>query len=309
MKTKSRINEFIELVSNIMEAYSTSLFLTDQTDENHLNLYSFHSLSKNINKECTIEKGEGIIGWVFREQRPVLANYFDKRDATTLKLYKKDEDIKSLLAIPLAGGQGVLCVDSKKSYIFTEEREKILNQMSQVLLSILQSEKEIKEKNILESLLSLSINTNEILVNTYEKNDFIKNYFTVLIERLHLYLVIFVIENKKIFYTYRLNKKNIFKELSYDYLDRYGLVGWVLKNERDLLLEKISSSDKSFIINKNEPFDRFTNFLCIPLVDKKSGKKGAISFVKENNERWLLKEKKTLALISQLFFKECLYKK
>jgi len=309
MKAMPRIYEFIELISNTMESYTTCIFLNDDSDGEGLILYYYHSLSRNIKKDCKVQNGEGIIGWVFREQKSVLASYFDKRDATTLKFYEKDEDIKSLVAIPLPENYGVLCVDSKKSYVFTEEKEKILRHMSQVLVSMINAEKEINEKNVLENLLNLSLNTNEIMVHINDKNEFAKEFLEILVERLNLELVVFAYEEKNVFFTYNLNNKNIYKELSYDYFDQYGLMGWVLKNKKELFLEKLNRSEKSFIVNKDEPFENVTNFLCLPLISKKNKKIGALAFVKKINEKWIAKEKKTMTLLSNLFFKEYLNKK
>jgi len=309
MKAMPRIYEFIELISNTMESYTTCIFLNDDSDGEGLILYYYHSLSRNIKKDCKVQNGEGIIGWVFREQKSVLASYFDKRDATTLKFYEKDEDIKSLVAIPLPENYGVLCVDSKKSYVFTEEKEKILRHMSQVLVSMINAEKEINEKNVLENLLTLSLNTNEIMVHINDKNEFAKEFLEILVERLNLELVVFAYEEKNVFFTYNLNNKNIYKELSYDYFDQYGLMGWVLKNKKELFLEKLNRSEKSFIVNKDEPFENVTNFLCLPLISKKNKKIGALAFVKKINEKWIAKEKKTMTLLSNLFFKEYLNKK
>ncbi|MBU0967158.1 MAG: GAF domain-containing protein [Proteobacteria bacterium] len=309
MKAMPRIYEFIELISNTMESYTTSLFLADDSDAEGVILYYYHSLSRNIKKDCKVLNGEGIIGWVFREQKSVLASYFDKRDATTLKFYEKDEDIKSLVAIPLPENHGVLCVDSKKSYVFTEEKEKILKQMAQVLVSIINAEKEINEKNILDNLLTLSLNANEIIVHTKDKNEFAKEFLELLVAIIYLEAVVFVYEEKIVYFTCKINNKSIYKELSYDYFDQYGLMGWVLKNKKELFLEKLSRSEKSFIVNKEEPFENVTNFLCLPLISKKNKKAGALAFVKKANEKWIAKEKKTMTLLSNLFFKEYLNKK
>jgi signal transduction protein with GAF and PtsI domain len=309
MKALSRINEFIDLISNIMESYSTTLFLADDDDDEGLMLASFQSLGSNVKKDCKVRSGEGIIGWVFREQKPVLAGYFDKRDATTLKFYEQDEEIKSLIAIPLPNNYGVLCVDSKKSYVFTEEKEKILRQMASVLVSIINAENEIKEKKSVEKLLSLSINASEIIVNTKDKREFVKEFLELFIENIHVEIGVFVEENKTVYFRYKVNKENIFEQLSYEVFDKYGLVGWVLKNKKELFLEKITKNDKSFILNKSEPFENFTNFLCFPLLSRENKKTGAVAFVKKMNKKWLPKEKKTLALLSNLFFEEYLYKK
>ena len=309
MKVLSRINEFIDLISNIMESYSTTLFLAEDDDDEGLMLASFQSLGSNIKKDCKVRSGEGIIGWVFREQKPVLAGYFDKRDATTLKFYEQDEEIKSLIAIPLPDNYGVLCVDSKKSYVFTEEKEKILRQMASVLVSIINAENEIKGKKSVEKLLSLSINASEIIVNTKDKREFVKEFLELFLENIHVEIGVFVEENKNIYFRYKANKENIFEQLSYEVFDSYGLIGWVLKNKKELFLEKITKNDKSFILYKSEPFENFTNFLCFPLLSRENKKTGAVAFVKKMNKKWLPKEKKTLVLLSNLFFEEYLYKK
>ncbi len=132
MKNIESIRDIIFLVSNVMEGYSVALFVADKEGENCLRLFCYDSFSKNIEKDCRLEKGEGLIGWVYREQKPLVVNNFDN-DTSTLRLYTKNEDIKSFMAVPLPYKKGVLCVDSKKSYVFTEEKEKIFKQISIVI--------------------------------------------------------------------------------------------------------------------------------------------------------------------------------
>lgn len=307
MKNNSMLNEFIELVSNSMESYSTCFFNVEEKERNSMILASFYSLSNNINKNCTIRKGEGLAGWVLKEKKTVTATYFDKRDATTLKYYNKNENIKSFMAVPLPDGSGVLCVDSKKSYVFTEEKEKILKQMASVLMSILNLEKELKEKNTAESLLSLSININEILVNNEKKDEYLNDFFYILLKRLNLYVIVFVIECEKIIITYDDDKKIFSKELHFNSLDNSSFVAWVLKNNKYLYLEKINNNEKSFIISRQEPFGNYNNFLGFPLFF--NDKKGVLAFVKKSHEYFSIKEKKILDILSNIFYREYFSKK
>ncbi|MFH1215192.1 MAG: GAF domain-containing protein [Pseudomonadota bacterium] len=285
-----------------MESYTTILFMVDEKERNLLKIKDFYSLSKNIKEDCRLRSGEGIIGWVLREQKSVLATYFDKRDATTLNFYNKDENIKSVLAIPLAEKSGVLCVDSKKSYFFTEEREKILRQMGNILVSIIKNDIEIKEKRKTDTLLDLSLNFNKIIVNSNKKQEFVEKILFLLSDVFNLKIIVFLIEDENIFLIHEENKKYIFKKVNYHFYDKYGLSGWIIKNKKELLLENISKNEKSYIVNKEEKFDYFTNFFGLPLCCDE--KKGVISFVKKNNEKWLSKEIKILAFICDLFFKE-----
>ncbi|MCB2184331.1 MAG: GAF domain-containing protein [Desulfobulbaceae bacterium] len=305
MKAGNRINRFIELVSNIMEAYTTCLFLAD--NDNEMYLSNFYSLGKNIKTRCKIKKGEGIVGWVFREQKPVLASYFDKRDATTLKFYKRDEDIKSFLAIPLPKNKGVICVDSKKSYIFTEEKEKILINMASILLSIIDLENEINEKNILDKLLSLSLTINELILNIKTKEEFIKDFLFIIKKYLNLNTVISVIENNNINSLSTVDKKDIYLKYNYEYMDNSSLAFWIIKNKKDLFLENFIKNKKSFLVNKEEKYEFISNFLGFYIHG--NGNKGVIILVKKNNEKWNLKEKNTAKLMSDIFIKNYFNKK
>ncbi|MEJ2689031.1 MAG: hypothetical protein P8130_03615, partial [Deltaproteobacteria bacterium] len=63
-----------------------ALFVADKERENCLRLFYHDSFSKNINVNCTLDKGEGLISWVYREQKPLVVNNFDN-DTSTLKFY------------------------------------------------------------------------------------------------------------------------------------------------------------------------------------------------------------------------------
>jgi hypothetical protein len=125
------IQGIIDLVSNTTDAYTTALFLHDPSKDG-LILYSWQSLSRNINEDVVIRPGEGLVGWVFKNNEPVNIDQFD-RDTRQLLFYKVDESIKSFMAVPLKGAGGVLVVDSKQRYVFTDKSHKILYQFGQFL--------------------------------------------------------------------------------------------------------------------------------------------------------------------------------
>ncbi|MFZ5761141.1 MAG: GAF domain-containing protein, partial [Thermodesulfobacteriota bacterium] len=157
-----------------MESYTTVLFLPDEKEEDILRIKAFYSLGKNIKEDCLVRRGEGFVGWVFREQKSVLVSHFDKRDAAILKFYDREEKIKSLLISPLPHKAGALYVDSKKSYIFTDEKEKILNQMGKIIVSMLDDENEIKEKRRTEKYLDFSLKFLDIIVYSKNRNDLVE---------------------------------------------------------------------------------------------------------------------------------------
>ncbi len=105
----------IELVSNVNDAFTAALFLFNP-QRDRLLLSAYHTLSLQVNPKTTIQPGDSLIGWVAKNEQPVNVAQFD-RDNRNLKLYLRDEGIKSFMAVPV-GDAGVLCVDSKRNYVF-----------------------------------------------------------------------------------------------------------------------------------------------------------------------------------------------
>lgn len=306
MSQRNRINEFIELISNIMESYTTILFLPDEKEEDILRIKAFYSLGKNIKEDCLVRRGEGFVGWVFREQKPVLVSHFDKRDAAILKFYNREEKIKSLLISPLPHKAGAIYVDSKKSYIFTEEKEKILDQIGKIIVSMLVDENEIKEKRRTEKYLDFSLKFLEIIAISKNRNDLVEKTLLYLSIFFEIQYIVFFNFGEKIYILNKLDNENLIKKENFSFFDEYGFCGWIIKNNKELLLENIKKNDTSYILNKNEKIENINNFFGIPLSFYEN--KGLISFIKKNKEKWNAREIKILYKIGSLFYREYMQK-
>ena len=127
----TEIQGIIDLISNTTDAYTTALFLNDPR-QGGLFLYAWQSLSRNIKEDVVIRPGDGLVGYVFKNNEPVNIDQFD-RDTRQLLFYKVDESIKSFMAVPLGDAAGVLVVDSKQRYVFTDKSHKILYQFGRIL--------------------------------------------------------------------------------------------------------------------------------------------------------------------------------
>ena len=143
---KGDIEAFIQLVCNVMEAYTGAFFLYDAAlDE--LRLFTHFSLGMNVNPAATVKPGHGMIGWVVKERKPLSVKEFS-HDATTLKLYSIQEDIKSFLAVPVMEKDrllGVLTVDSKRQYVFTPKHQKLMTDFAQSLSRLMAGQREVME--------------------------------------------------------------------------------------------------------------------------------------------------------------------
>ena len=128
MEIKANIDELVQLVSTATEAYTTAFFLADNQRQ-LLRLWSFYSLGDNVIAEASIPFGVGPIGLVAENMKPFDLTKFSERDSSLLRLYSRNEDIKSFFAVPVMRGdslEGVLCIDSKKAFVFANKDQKLL---------------------------------------------------------------------------------------------------------------------------------------------------------------------------------------
>jgi diguanylate cyclase (GGDEF)-like protein len=80
---------------------------------------------------------------VVKHKEPLIVDNFDK-DEETLGYYGKKEEIKSFMAYPLEI-PGVIVVDSKRKWVFTEKEKKILAHFVAVASKEIEREKQLRE--------------------------------------------------------------------------------------------------------------------------------------------------------------------
>jgi len=137
----SLLNQLVELTGNASNAFTIALYKVDP-DDNVLALRHYVSLSSNFDTEAIIAFGEGPIGTVAQSKQPYLDEHFDQ-DSTILGIYKKNEDLKSFLALPVVYKklEGVLVIDSKESYSLPTKQQKIISGLANQMAWYLNQEK------------------------------------------------------------------------------------------------------------------------------------------------------------------------
>ncbi len=120
------IDNLIKLIASVADAFTAAIFLPSDNGDT-LTLAACHSLSPHIIPECAIDVGSGLVGWVAANGEPIVVSDF-KPETTTLGFYRVDEEIKSFLAVPIPVGEknGVLAIDSKRSYVFPPGMQKLM---------------------------------------------------------------------------------------------------------------------------------------------------------------------------------------
>ncbi len=268
MDLDRELHNLIKLVSNVTDAYTAALFWLAPNGKK-LTLRSVYSLSKHLQPKVTIELGSGIIGWVAREGK-VNASPF-KHDPKTLQLYTKEENIKSFLAVPVKIGKetkGVLCVDSKKAFIFTSKMEKFLHEFAEHISHTI--ERDAKYRIIKEQA--------DAYINLYrlykELNGFHKeNIFELLINISHqlfyfdtCILSTFDQDSRQL--SVRMTEGNSPpRMLQRKFPAQEGIASLVLRTKKPLLLTGLKSRSTPFsVFSPDDPFQDVGCFMGLPLL-------------------------------------------
>ena len=126
MANPTPLNQLVELTGSISNAFTIALYKVN-LDEKNLILRHHISLSSNFCPEVKIKFGEGVIGKVALSKQFIF-NENITQNKIKLHFYKKEENLKSFLAVPVVYKklEGVLVVDSKISYSFPAKQQKII---------------------------------------------------------------------------------------------------------------------------------------------------------------------------------------
>ncbi len=121
---------------SVLDAYSTVLFLAEPAPRGGMvyRLAGKFSLGDFIDPAAVIEPGMGLVGWIAKNCAPLLVPNFDQRK-NHLGYYKENEElrIKAFMGCSLPDGKGVLCVDSKRQYSFSDKDQKLLHLFAQLI--------------------------------------------------------------------------------------------------------------------------------------------------------------------------------
>jgi len=130
------IDRFTNLIFNVYEAFTVALFINH---EDKLKCISYVSFSNSFNKNKYLPVEGSLPGWVMKHNEPLIIPNFDK-DENTLGYYGNPEGIKSFMGFPIEN-KGVIVVDSKKKWVFTDKEKKILKSFVEVIHEEIENER------------------------------------------------------------------------------------------------------------------------------------------------------------------------
>ena len=266
MESTSYLERMLGLICSVFDAYSAVLF--HPSAKGDLELTACFSLGNQVKADAAVAQSMGVVGWIAKNKQPILINNFDQQ-RSRLGYYDVAEEkkIKAFMGCPVSGG-GVLCLDSKRTYSFSDKDQKILHLFSDLAADIYQQ----------SALASNSMcdcryyNCLQLIHELHKKRsrwpDFLNHYLKLLSETTLYDYCFFTVRDewgKKYFlegWTQEL--------LSGPQTQRFevgsGLVGWVFKNNAPVFSANTDPDGTvSPLFGKDVPTPRFCNVICLPL--------------------------------------------
>ena len=249
----------VNLLSNILEAYTTAFFIFDERNR-RLDLAAMQSLSKFVASEISLPlEGSGILSQVQKVGQTI---HLDKlHEATssiplTLPFYHEGEShIKGLFAVPVAGGSGVLYVDTKYGWGFNDKQQKWIKEFAVILGSLLKKREErVREGNYARVFEVLS-RLDEAAFRGCALDNYCGLFTTEWSHILGMdYGFLVLKEPEKKHYRVLGSTSNTPRGLvSQSFSVKQGLIGWVLQNQKNLLIIRLNpATSDHYLFSKAE---------------------------------------------------------
>ena len=176
VRLQDALHRTLSDLCEILKPYTCTLFTRDPK-QGRMCFRDAITGSEKLNRSAQIGDGEGLLGWVWREQEALRLTNFS-HPPENLVYYSHEENIQSLLAVPVIRSdsgmvEGILVADSLQEGYFTTEDERLVwlaaNQVMKELETAEQRRREINEARVSHALykvsevLNLSIDLDEVL--------------------------------------------------------------------------------------------------------------------------------------------------
>jgi len=272
------LNKLLALICSVFDAYS-SVFFKLENDFYYPKAY--FSLGNNVNPKAKIKSNSGLIGWINQHQKPLRLNKFDKEEKCLGYYQGKEENkIKAFMGCNLPHNQGVLCVDSKKNYSFSEKDLKILTQFAELIVILDRAETEnylFSRQIIYYKHLSIILN----MINQGMKwNTFLPKLLTIVAESTGFEYSLFFVRNETGTH-FSLEGSNKSLQLAASYPISLGVIGWIFNNGKDIF--QTSNVEKQLPLLGKEEL-QFKNFACLPLIINKKVRAVLVIASKDDKE-------------------------
>jgi signal transduction protein with GAF and PtsI domain len=274
MGRSSPFDRILGILCSVLDAYSAVLFLRTEegkAGEGALSMVASFSLGNKLAHRARIQEGKGLVGWIFRTRDPLLVSNFDQRQSY-LGYYTDNEEqsIKAFMGCSLAGGNGVVCVDSKRQYSFSEKDQKILHLFSG-LLSHVQAETQGSREREIAVTYYEALRTVYTLRRQYSRwADFLRHFLDLLVVTTGFAYCVLCTRDPD-GRSYSVEGESLPLLLRSDrpapsFPMTHGVVGWVFRNASPVISEGPDGAPETPLIGMGQELPHFPTVMAYPLL-------------------------------------------
>ena len=282
------LDDIAVLLSNCLDAFTAAVFVWDDRSK-LLTLRAFHSLSKHIISELQFSPEDGgLIGWVAKNNQPLTVDHFD-RDSRILPYYGSDENIKSFLAVPLGGPRGVISVDSKRQYVFTNKDQKLLSGFATVAANALGAERESMRYLRQRQLLTLWRRADALPADTDDPTPYLNRLLDSVCPYLpaDAALVAVPIKDGQSLQPVAASGGLPATLLRNAYPVDQGIMGWIYHNRKSLTIPKFRSPTRiPFLFGPRDGIGSIGGLIGMPLAWEAEEVAGVMAFISRTEANW-----------------------
>jgi len=285
MQNNIYLQRILAIVCSVFDAYSAVLFL-NQGQEGHYKANSWFSLGDRVDPECVVISGKGIVGSIAANQQPLLINNFDrKRGRLEYYGHEGEPNIKAFMGCMLKDNAGVLCLDSKRTFSFSEKDQKILHLFADLIndirLRLVAAGRHENESGYYHSLQLIQ----GLRKRLTRWDAFLENFLLLVAETTGFDYCFLAArdDNGKNYYLEGANRP-LFSgnPTEMQFAVGTGLVGWVFKNNAPVFLGVHESAGSvSPLFGKTVHTPMFQSLMCLPLHFSRATR-GVLGFAHED---------------------------
>jgi signal transduction protein with GAF and PtsI domain len=268
MRCNKSLENLTQIVGNIFDAYSVAMFLPQEED---FVLKEWFSLGDCIAANTRITPGQGLVGWIIRNKKPLLVSHFDQTKSF-LGYYQQGEEkrIRAFMGCPIPHIGGALCVDSKTIHSFREKDQKILGQFAS-LVAMLYADGGEKGFSQKESCL---FHYMQILPQLREKfprwSSFLKNFLVLLSQSTAFPYCFLAVRDEwgKSYFLEGWNEPGFVEpqRMGEKFKIGSGVVGWTFKHHQPVFTEDARATSEGVALLGKGISPMMKSVVCLPLV-------------------------------------------
>ena len=145
MQPTGYLERILGIICSVFDAYSAVIILPSKgKDEFHI--AAKFSLGDKIRPNASIKSGKGLVGWLIRNNRPLLINNVDRK-RNKLGYYTTGDEpkVKAFMGCPIPKMSGALCLDSTRQFSFSEKDQKILQLFAELIRDLFSRFHQVEE--------------------------------------------------------------------------------------------------------------------------------------------------------------------